>query len=187
MNSLQSIEKYLKKSAYSLLLPQNSSSNEDVRTVIFNHFMSLIGWNALNKNETRTVYDEKLGKNKQIQIDYWGDYECPLKDKKKDVVYINTDLVAQYPTDYQTILKNDSYNVEYIRDCLIRENKIDTDNSIEHCVQFILSLNEAEKGSSLPDIKDAFKDRLLNKDIIFIEATDKNDSILCYNVNGELF
>ena len=78
LNSLLSIEKYLKKSAYSLLLPPNSSSNEDIRTVIFNHFMSLIGWNALNKNETHTVYDEKLGENKQIQIDYWGEYECYL-------------------------------------------------------------------------------------------------------------
>ena len=83
LNSLLSIERYLKKSAYSLLLPPTFSSNEDVRTLIFNHFMSLIGWNALNKDETRTVYDEKLGENKQIQIDYWGDYECPLKDKKR--------------------------------------------------------------------------------------------------------
>lgn len=182
LNSLLSIERYLKKSAYSLLLPPSSSSNEDIKSLIFNHFMSLIGWNALSKNETRTVYDEKLGKNKQIQIDYWGDYECPLKDKKKDVVYINTDLVAQYPTDYQTILKNDSYNVEYIRDCLIRENKIDTDNSIEHCVQFILSLNEAEKGSSLPDIKDAFKDRLLNKDIIYYSIDNKKADFIISSI-----
>ena len=49
LNSLQSIEKYLKKSAYSLLLPPNPhSTNEDIRNSIFNHFMSLIGCKKLN-------------------------------------------------------------------------------------------------------------------------------------------
>lgn len=182
LNSLLSIERYLKKSAYSLLLPPNSSSNEDVRSSIFSHFISLIGWNALNKNETRTVYDEKLGESKQIQIDYWGDYECPLKDNKKDIIYINTDIEAQYPQDYYSIIKNDLYSVDYIRKCLAEEGRIDTTNSIEHCVQISLSLNEAEKGLSLPLAKDSFKERLLNKNIIYYSIDNKKADFIISSI-----
>lgn len=182
LNSLQSIEKYLKKSAYGLLLPPNSSSNEDVRTLIFNHFMHLIGWEKLNVNETRTYYDEKLGQDKQINIGFWGSYECPLKDNKKDIIYINADIEAQYPQNYCSIIKNDLYSVDYIRKCLIDEDRIDTANSIEHCVQLSLSLNEGEKGLPLPQIRDSFKERLLNKDIIYYSIDNKKADFIISSI-----
>lgn len=184
LNSLQSVENHLKKSAYRLLLPSDSniSPNEDVKTTIINHFTSLIGWNYLNKNETRSFYDEKLGENKQIQIDYWGDYECPLKDKKRDIIYINADLVAEYPTDYLSTIKQDSFNVDFIRNSLVEENKIEIDNSIEHCVQFLLSLNETEKGLPLPNIKDAFKERLLNKNIVYYLIDNKKADFIISSI-----
>ena len=181
-NSLQSIEKYLKKSAYGLLLPSNSSSSEDVRTLIINHFIHLIGWNNLSVNETRTYYDEKIGQDKQINIGFWGSYECPLKDHKKDIIYINAGIEAQYPQDYFSIIKKDLYSVDYIRKCLINENKIDTANSIEHCIQIALSLKEGEKGSPLPLIKDSFKERLLNKDIIYYSIDNKKADFIISSI-----
>lgn len=182
LNSLQSIERYLKKSAYSLLLPPTLSSSEDVRALIFNHFMHLIGWKNLSANETRTYYDEKIGQDKQINIGFWGSYECPLKDNKKDIIYINADIEAQYPQDYCSIIKKDLYSVDYIRKCLIDEDRIDTANSIEHCVQIALSLNEGEKGSPLPLIKDSFKERLLNKDIIYYSIDNKKTDFIISSI-----
>lgn len=188
LNSLQSIERYLKKSAYSLLLPPTSSSNEDVRTLIFNHFMHLIGWKNLSANETRTYYDEKTGQDKHINIGFWGSYECPLKDNKKDIIYINADIEAQYHPDYCSIIKKDLYSVDYIRKCLIDEDRIDTANSIEHCVQIALSLNEGEKGSPLPLIKDSFKERLLNKDIIYYSIdNNKADFIISSIITAQKY
>lgn len=182
LNSLLSIERYLKKSAYSLLLPPTCSTNKNINESIFNHFMSLIGWKNLSYNETRTYYDEKIGQDKQISIDFWGCYECPLKDNKKDIIYINTDIEAQYPQDYYSILKNDLYSVDYIRKCLADEGKIDTTNSIEHCVQFSLSLNEAENGLPLPFVKDSFKERLLNKDIIYYSIDNKKANFIISSI-----
>lgn len=182
LNSLLSIERYLKKSAYSLLLPPTCSTNKNINESIFNHFMSLIGWKNLSYNETRTYYDEKIGQDKQISIDFWGCYECPLKDNKKDIIYINTDIEAQYPQDYYSILKNDLYSVDYIRKSLADEGKIDTTNSIEHCVQFSLSLNEAENGLPLPFVKDSFKERLLNKDIIYYSIDNKKANFIISSI-----
>lgn len=183
LNSLQSIEKYLKKSAYSLLLPPNPhSTNEDIRNSIFNHFMSLIGWKNLSVNETKTYYDEKIGQDKQISIDYWGSYDCPLKDNKKDIIYINADIGAQYPKDYYSIIKKNLYGVDYIRKSLVDEDKIDTNSSIEHCIQIALSLNEAEKGLPLPLAKDSFKERLLNKDIIYYSIDNKKADFIISSI-----
>ena len=182
LNSLLSIERYLKKSAYSLLLPPTSSSNEDVRTLIFNHFMHLIGWKNLSANETRTYYDEKTGQDKQVGLDFWGNYECPLKDNKKDIIYVNADIYAQYPQDYYSIIKNELYGVDYIRKCLINEDRIKTTNSIEHCVQFALSLSETEKGLPLPYAKDSFKERLLNKDIIYYSIDNKKADFIISSI-----
>lgn len=185
LNSLQSVESHLKRSAYNLLLPNNAPPEEDVRTTIMNHFLSLIGWRSLNKNEKRHLYDEKTGQDKEIQIDYWGEYECPLKDNVNDIIYINADVVAQYPdtpSSYYKALKDDLYNVDYIRNQLISEDKIDVSNSIEHCIQFMLSLNESEKGLSSLQTKDVFKDKILNKNIIYHSVDNKKADFIISSV-----
>lgn len=182
LKSLQSIENYLRKSSYSLLLPNDASPDVDVRTSIMNHFLALIGWKSLNINENRSYYDEKTGQDKQVHIDYWGSYECPLKDNKKDVIYINADIEAQYPQDYNTIIKNDTYSVNQIRKALIDEGKIEAANSIEHGILFTLSLKESERGSSFDQAKSLFRDRLLNNDIIYYSIDNKKADFIISSI-----
>ncbi len=182
LESLRGIERYLERCSYSLLLPDTPPSNRDVNSVIMEHILKLIGWNSLNIDETVTYYDEKLGKEKQFKIDFWGDYECPLKDNLKDVIYINASVEAQYLPDYTTVIKNNLFCVNSIRKQLIEEKKINIDNSIEYCIQFLLSLKESEQNQAIARLNDAYKKNKMDKNIIYYAIDNKKADFLISSI-----
>lgn len=182
LESLRGIERYLERCSYSLLLPDTPPSNRDVNSVIMEHILKLIGWNSLNIDETVTYYDEKLGKEKQFKIDFWGDYECPLKDNLKDVIYINASVEAQYLPDYTTVIKNNLFCVNGIRKQLIEEKKINIDNSIEYCIQFLLSLKESEQNQAIERLNDAYKKNKMDKNIIYYAIDNKKADFLISSI-----
>ena len=182
LESLRGIERYLERCSYSLLLPDTPPSNRDVNSVIMEHILKLIGWNSLNIDETVTYYDEKLGKEKQFKIDFWGDYECPLKDNLKDVIYINASVEAQYLPDYTTVIKNNLFCVNGIRKQLIEEKKINIDNSIEYCIQFLLSLKESEQNQAIARLNDAYKKNKMDKNIIYYAIDNKKADFLISSI-----
>lgn len=182
LESLQIIERYLEKTSYSLLLPDSPIEKEDIKSTIIEHVLNLIGWTSLSKDATVQIYNEKLGREENFSIDYWADYESPLKGDKKDTIYINADLDAEYPTDYLNILKHRMFCVETIRKSLISEEKIDIEKTTEHCVQFILSLNEAEQGKEMPYMNDLFKSKLLDKEIVYYAIDNKKADFLISSI-----
>ena len=94
LSSLIAIEKYLEKSAYSLLLPPESIVDEDIKNTIIKHILHLIGWSNLNENELVTVRNDKLSIDEDFSVEYWGNYKSRLKDNEQDVIYINSLLEA---------------------------------------------------------------------------------------------
>lgn len=70
LDSFSAIEEQLKKSPYSLLLPDNPVQNEDIRTTIMNNILKLFGWKNMTKHENQSVYNEKLGKDISYSLDY---------------------------------------------------------------------------------------------------------------------
>lgn len=182
LDKLETIEKHLERTAYNLLISNEPLPNENVKTTIINHILQLIGWKSLNKDENISLYDEKLGNNVKYKIDYWGNYDCPLKDNLKDIVYINANLDAIYPSDCNDIAKYNLFCFDSVRKNLIDNGRININDSIEHCIQFILSLNETEQNESISDFKDSYKGRLLNKDIIYYIIDNKQVSFLISSI-----
>lgn len=182
LDSLQAIERHLEKSAYSLLLSDTPNTNEDIKSTIINHILNLIGWTTLNKDETITLYNEKLDKNENFTIDYWGNYDSPLKDNIQDVVFVNTSLEAEYPIDFSNTIKQNTFCVDLIRKALIERRKISPENAIEHCVQFILSLKNTEQDQGICGLKECFKSKLLNKEIVYYSIDNKKANFLISSI-----
>lgn len=182
LESLRGIERYLERCSYSLLLLDTPPSYKDVSSVIMEHILKLIGWNSLNIDETVPHYDEKLGKKQQFKIDFWGDYDCPLKDNLKDVIYINASVEAQYLPDYTTIIKNNLFCVDSVRKHLIEEKKINIDNSIEYCIQFLLSLKESEQNQAIARLNEAYKKNKMDKNIIYYAIDNKKADFLISSI-----
>lgn len=182
LENLQAIERYLEKSSYSLLLPESPIDKENVKSTIIEHILNLIGWTSLSKDISTTKYNEKLGKEEDFSIDYWGDYESPLKGNKKDIIYINADLDAEYQTDYSHRLKHRLYSIDSVKKSLISKEKINIETMEEYCVQFILSLNETEQGQEMPYMSDLFKAKLLDKDIVYYAIDNKKADFLISSI-----
>jgi hypothetical protein len=182
LESLQGIERYLERCSYSLLLPDTPPRNKDVSSVIMEHILKLIGWNSLNIDETVTHYDEKLGKEQQFKVDFWGNYDCPLKDNLKDIVYINANIDAEYFPDYTNTIKNSLFSVHSVREHLIKEKKINRDNSIEYCIQFLLSMKESEQNQAIAKLNDAYKKNKMDKNIIYYAIDNKKADFLISSI-----
>ncbi len=182
LDSLQAIERHLENTSYSLLLPDAPQKNKDISVLISEHILKLIGWNSLSINETITCYNEKLGQEQQYKIDFWGNYECPLKDNLKDVVYINANIDAQYLFDYTSTIGYNLYSVDVVRKHLIEEKKIDIDSSIEYCVQFLLSLKESEQNQAITGLNEVFKKKSMDKNIVYYAIDNKKADFLISSI-----
>lgn len=173
LSTLKSVETYLENSLYSLLLPASAAVNENPESTIIKHILKLIGWDAFNFQEKVTIYNEKLEKDEIFQLDYWGDKDSPLKDGKQDIIYVNADLVAGYPFNFSEEIKSKIYSFDKVRQKLIDNKTIITENAMEHYIQFILSLDEAEKNKKMPNLSDCFKKQYLHNNVIYYTVDNK--------------
>ena len=167
IENLEAIENHLKKSPYSLLLPDSPIEKEDIQTTIMSNMLSLFGWNSTTKNESCSIYNDRLGRDCVYSIDYWGDYECPLKDKGKDILYINAGITSRYANNFSNEVKEHLFSVDCIREKLIKGHRIDLENAYEYNIDFILSLAGDEQGKTLDNIASSYKNSLLNKNLIY--------------------
>lgn len=181
-DSLQAIERHLENTSYSLLLPDAPQKNKDVSALIIEHILKLIGWNSLSINETVTSYNDKLGAEQQFKIDFWGNYDCPLKDNLNDIVYINANIDAQYLPDYTNTIGYNTYSVDVVRKHLIEDKRININNSIEYCVQFLLSLKESEQNQAITGLNEAFKKKAMNKDVVYYAIDNKKADFLISSI-----
>ena len=182
LESLEAIENHLKKSPYLLLLPDTSTEKEDIQTTIIHNMMSLFGWNNTTKNESRTLYNDRLGKECKYSIDYWGYYECPLKDKSKDILYINAEIVPEYTEDSANVVKEHLFSVDCIREKLINEHRIDLHNAYEYNVDFMLSLTGKEQRKSIDNIASSYKNTLLNKNLMYCVVDNERADFLISSI-----
>lgn len=182
LDSLQTVERHLEKTSYSLILPNASPLKEDVKSIIMNHILNLIGWKSFNQNENINIYNEKLGENENFSIDYWGYHDSPLKDDRQDIIYIQASLDAEYPIDLSEKIKYNMFCVDHIRKNLIENGRIDSDNKMEFCIQFFLSLKESEQGEKISGIKELYKNKYLNKDIIYYSIDNKQIDFLTSSI-----
>ncbi|WP_298041679.1 hypothetical protein [uncultured Campylobacter sp.] len=182
LDSLRAIERHLEKSLYSVLLPDALDNKEYGDSAIIEHILNLIGWKSLSINESVTYYDEKLGKDQQFKIDFWGNYNSPLKDDLNDIVYINANIDAQYLSDYSNIIKYNTHCVNTVRKSLIENNKIKPNNSIEYCVQFLLSLKESEQNQTIARLNNAYKRGYLGDNIIYYAIDNKKADFLISSI-----
>jgi hypothetical protein len=179
---LQIIETHLKNSSYSLLLENEPRVNKDVKSTIIAHILNLIGWTSLNTNESIKIYDDKLGRDQTLNIEYWAKYDSPLKDNQYDLVYINANLDAQYLDEYTSVMKHNLFCVDSIRNKLIEEGRIDVGNNVEYCIQFLLSLSDSEQSQSIKELNDAYKAKMLNKNIIYCAIDNKRTDFLVSSI-----
>ena len=77
------IEEQIKNNPLSLLLPDGPVTNDNVKTCIIDNVLKLFGWKNMTKNESQSIYNERLGQDIIYSLDYWADYESPLKDFRK--------------------------------------------------------------------------------------------------------
>lgn len=174
LNGLIAIEKYLEKSAYSLLLPPESIVDEDIKKTIIKHILHLIGWNNLNENELVTIRNDRLSIDEDFSVEYWSNYKSRLKDNEQDVIYINSLLEAEYPIDIYKKIQHNGYCVDLIREKLIKKGSIKKIETTEHSIQFLLSTMESDLNRNLfNEIKSFYKSNNLNKDIVYY-AIDNN-------------
>jgi len=166
MGSLCAIEEHIEKSPYSLLLPDNPIQNEDVKTTIMGNVLKLFGWKNMNNNEKQLLYNERLGKDICYSIDYWADYESPLKDKCKDVLYISSSI-TDYSKNIQMEIKDRLFSFDVIRDKLINQRKIISENSYEYCMNFVLSLDDKDQKQSISNSFNLFDKKILNRNAIY--------------------
>lgn len=181
-DSLQSVEKYLEQSAYSSLLPNDFPKNKDISTIVMEHIFKLIGWEALNTNEVVEEYNGKLGKDEVFKIDFWGDYDSPLKDSFRDVIYVNKSLDGEYLYDYTELIKKNIHSVRVVREDLINQKKISTDNSIEYCVQFLLSLDKSEQNKPIVELNRGYKNKLMEEKIIYYTIDNEKANFLISSI-----
>lgn len=166
LDSFSAIEDQLKKSPYSLILPDKPVQNEDVRTTIMNNILKLFGWKNMTKGESQSLYNEKLGKDIVYSLDYWADYESPLKDNSKDLLYINSNFYIDHSQDIHTEIKEGLYGFDIVRDKLVKQKNLAVDSSYEYYIYFILSLTDNDTGQPIIS-SSLFKDNLLNKNVIY--------------------
>lgn len=167
LDSFSAIEDQLKKSPYSLILPDNPIQNEDVRTTIMNNILKLFGWKNMTKGESQSLYNEKLGKDIVYSLDYWSDYESPLKDNSRDLLYINSCFDEDYSKDIHAEIKEDLYGFVIVRDKLVKQKNLAVNRSYEYYVDFILSLADNDKVQSTINGSSLFREYLLNKNVIY--------------------
>lgn len=167
MANFDAIEGHLKNNPLSLLLPENSEPNKDVKTCVIDNVLKLLGWKNMTKHETQSIYNERLGKDVICTLDYWGDHESPLKDKGKDILYINADIDADYSSSLQNHMKNKLFAFEQVRGKLLNENRISVNNAYEYNINFILSLANNDQGKGIANTIDLFKTSSLSKDVMY--------------------
>ena len=161
------IEEQIKNNPLSLLLPDGPVTNDNVKACIIDNVLKLFGWKNMTKNESQSIYNERLGQDIVYTLDYWADYESPLKDSRKDVLYISANIDTNYSCNLQPGLKNTLHTFDLIRGKLISEGRIKTDSSCEYNINFMLSLADSDKGQKVTDIADLYKSNLLDRDIVY--------------------
>lgn len=183
LDDLMTVEHYLEKSAYSLLLPTEEVQDSSIKSVIIKHILKLIGWNKLTENETVTHYNQKTEQEDVFKVDYWSTYNSRLKDNEKDIIYVNTYFEAEYSQNIQSLIKENAYSVDLIRDKLLNNAKIDTHNTSEHSVQFFLSTKEDDLNKNLIDeITEYYKSSILNKEITYYAIDNKKANFIISSI-----
>lgn len=182
LDLLQTTERHLEKCSYGLLLPDTPSEGNDIETVITDHILKLIGWSSLSKNETVTIYNERLGTDESFSVDFWGDYESPLKDKQKDIIYIKSNIEAEYHVDCADKIKYNTFCVDSVRNNLIERGRIKTDDCTEHSVQFVLSLKDSEQGQANSELNTSYRSKSLNKDLIYYAVDNRRADFLISSI-----
>lgn len=102
------------------------------------NILKLFGWRNMTKDENQSLYNEKLGKDVSYSLDYWADYESPLKNNSKDLLYINSNFDIDYSQDIHAEIKEGLFCFDIVRDKLLKQKKIAVDGSYEYYVNFIL-------------------------------------------------
>lgn len=182
LDGFGAIEEQLKKSPYTLILPDNQVNNEDIKTTIINNIFKLFGWKNMTKDEGQSVYDEKLGEEIHYSLDYWADYESPLKDKSRDILYINTNLNIDCPQNLSLDIKRSLFSFDLIREKLIKEHRINSDESCEYNINFLISLTDNEKREVCSSSVDLFKGSLLDKNVIYYLVDNKRLEFLISSI-----
>ncbi|QSI05760.1 hypothetical protein [Treponema pedis] len=173
MNALNAVENYLKTTPYSILLRDSTTVNENTESTIIKHILKLIGWDAFNFQEQVKIYDEKLEKDKVFQLDYWGNRDSPLKDNKQDIIYVNADVVSTYPSNFSEEVKKKIDDFNIVRQSLINKNKFNIEETVEHYIQFVLSLAPSENGKQIQSLSDCFQTQYLRDNLIYYTVDNK--------------
>jgi len=164
LDYLSGIEEYLVKSPFSLLMPNEPINNKGIKYNLIKNIQHLIGWFKLNENEKVTIYNEKLDKDQDFIVDFWGNYESRLKDNETDIIYINSTLEPEYPSNIQNFIQYNASSIDLVREHFNKAEKAST----EHSIEFILSTKESELYLNyIDEIRNNFKSNFLNKDIIY--------------------
>lgn len=131
------------------------------------NILKLFGWRNMTKDENQSLYNEKLGKDVSYSLDYWADYESPLKNNSKDLLYINSNFDIDYSQDIHAEIKEGLFCFDIVRDKLLKQKKIAVDGSYEYYVNFILSLADNDQGQTIINGSSLFKGNLLNKNVTY--------------------
>lgn len=183
LDDLLSVERYLERSLYSLLLPTEEIVESNIKSTIIKHILHLVGWSKPNEDETVTLYNEKTEQNEDFKVEFWGDYKSRLKDNEKDVIYINSSLEAEYPKDILSLIKQNAYSVDLIREKLQNHLQIETTNTSEHSIQFFLSTKETDLNKNLIDeITTYYKPNILNKEITYYAIDNKRSNFIISSI-----
>lgn len=183
LDDLVSVERYLEKSAYSLLLPIEDGQSSCIKSTIIKHILRLIGWGNTTENETFEVYNDKTEQKDVFVVEYWSEYNSRLKDNEKDIIYINSSLEAEYPHDIQSLIKQNAHSVDLIRDKLLNSKKIETKNTSEHSLQFFLSTKEEDLNKNLIDeISEYYKSSILNKEVTYYAIDNKKANFIISSI-----
>ena len=63
------IEEQIKNNPLSLLLPDDQVTNDNVKTCIIDNVLKLFGWKNMTKNESQSIYNERLGQDIVYTLD----------------------------------------------------------------------------------------------------------------------
>jgi hypothetical protein len=179
LDYLSGIEAYLERSPFSLLMPNEPINSKGINYNLIKNIQHLIGWFKLNENEKVTIYNERLDKDEDFIVDFWGNYESRLKDNETDFIYINGTLEPEYPSNIQNIIQQNACSVDLIRDRIIKIDNAYT----EHSIDFILSTKESELSFNyIDEIKNFYKSSFLNKDIIYYILDNQKTTFLVSSI-----
>jgi len=186
LNWITAIEQQIESNPFASLATPEPNETIPFNQRIAKKIIELIGWNSFSENLRVEIFNEKTTENDEFSVDFYGDFDSPLKEDTDDILLISSYHDLIYPSTSKDQIKKYLFSSEIVLNDLKKQKKIPVNRNINteyHNILFWITTENSELHSDfIHHAKENYKNDSLDGDTFYYLVDNNKANFLISSI-----